>query len=154
MFAKTLLALFAGAAAVSAAPTEKRSAYYTDLAENKVIEGGRATFYTVTESEGYCGGWNKESQYVVAMNRPQLEGDAMCHNYVEITNTENGNKQVAQIVDECPGCKYGDLDMSKDLFAALSGRKDWKDQGVFPITYQFLPVDYNPPADSPAPQKS
>ena len=154
MFAKTLLALFAGAVAVSAAPTEKRSAYFTDLAENKTIEGGRATFYDAGENQGYCGYYNQGSQYVVAMNRPQLEGDAMCGNYVEITNTENGQKQVAQIVDECPECKYGSLDMSKSLFAALVPGENWEDKGVFPITYQFLPVDYQPPADSPVPVKA
>lgn len=143
MFAKTLLALFAGVVAVSAAPTEKRSAYFTDIENNNLITGGRATFYNTEVNDGYCGWFNHNSEHVVAMNRPQFEPENMCGNYVEIHNNENGNKLVAQIVDECPECQYGSLDLSEGLFADLVGG-DWQDKGVADISYTFLPTDYKP----------
>lgn len=143
MFAKTLLALFAGAVAVSAAPAEKRSAYFADIDQGKTISGGRATFYNTEKNDGYCGWFNRNSEHVVAMNRPQFEPENMCGNYVEINNSENGNKIVAQIVDECPECQYGSLDLSRGLFADLVG-DNWEDKGVADITYQFLPTDYKP----------
>lgn len=143
MFAKTLLALFAGAVAVSAAPAEKRSAYFADIDQGKVMTGGRATFYNSEENLGYCGWFNHNSEHVVAMNRPQFEPENMCGNYVEITNNETGNKITAQIVDECPECEYGSLDLSRGCFADFIGG-NWEDQGVADISFTFLPTDYKP----------
>jgi len=50
-------------------------------------------------------------------------------------NTKTGNVQNAKIVDLCPGCSSGDLDMSPTLFGALNNGD--MDAGVFPISWDF-----------------
>ncbi|KAI0340557.1 hypothetical protein BDW22DRAFT_1297320, partial [Trametopsis cervina] len=42
------------------------------------------------------------------------------HCYEKITITYGGKTVSAQIVDECPGCPYGGLDLSPGLFSYLS----------------------------------
>ena len=39
---------------------------------------------------------------------------------VTIQNNENGNQVQAKIVDECPGCAWGSLDMSPAVFGDLN----------------------------------
>lgn len=67
------------------------------------------------------------------MNVAQFDGS--CAKWVAITNTENGKTATAQVVDECPSCAYGSLDMSKTLFQALAS--GGLDQGVFQISWSY-----------------
>lgn len=54
---------------------------------------------------------------------------------IKITDTVTGNTATAQIADLCPGCSYGDLDMSEGLFSALHNGN--MDAGVFSIKWDF-----------------
>lgn len=144
MFAKTLFVLFSAAAvSVSAAPASKRqgSAYFADVESGKPIDGGQLTFYNTEENDGACGWFNHNSEHVVAVNSAQFEAENMCGKYVEVHNKLNDKTLVAQIVDECPTCNYGDLDLSEGFYDALVGDRD---VGVAPIDFKFLPLDYQP----------
>lgn len=118
----------------------------------------RATFYSPSVGIGACGWQNTDEELVVALNAPQyaLNADHNCGQSVRITNEQvsfalsiviflaadirqNGNQEIAKVVDLCPGCNDGDLDMSPALFGALNNN-DF-DQGVFPISWNFLPRD-------------
>lgn len=48
---------------------------------------------------------------IVALNAPQYSGGADCGKSITITNTDNGQTATATIVDECPGCGSGSLDL-------------------------------------------
>lgn len=120
MLASNVLALALAVAGASAAPIVKRSS-------------GQATYYAA--GLGACGWTNSGSDFIVAMNAPEWNGGSNCGKTVTITNTQNGNTQQAQIVDLCPGCSWGSLDMSTSLFSALNNGN--MDAGVFPISWSF-----------------
>jgi len=61
-----------------------------------------------------CGGTFTNSDFIVALNAAQFAGGALCFKTISIT--ANGKTASAQIVDMCPGCSYGGLDLSRGLF--------------------------------------
>ncbi|ADV25732.1 hypothetical protein I315_04449 [Cryptococcus gattii Ru294] len=147
MFTKIFVALFA-ATAVLAAPIES--------AEKRATYTGQATYYSPSVGTGACGWQNTDSELVVALNAPQWDSTANhgCGQMVTITNSQvssavyppsifpiadiiqqNGQQQQAKIVDMCPGCAEGSLDMSPTLFGALNNND--LDAGVFPISWDF-----------------
>jgi expansin (peptidoglycan-binding protein) len=63
---------------------------------------------------GACGKRNKPSDLIVALNSAQYGSGQYCGLRIEIE--ANGKTAVAEIVDECPGCGAGGLDLSKGLF--------------------------------------
>ncbi|KAF5391457.1 hypothetical protein D9757_002050 [Collybiopsis confluens] len=76
------------------------------------FDDARFTFFDV--GLGACGTTNVPSDFVVALNSAQYGGGEDC--YQTITISYNGMSTQAQIVDECPGCPYGGLDLSTGLF--------------------------------------
>jgi len=68
---------------------------------------------TETGNAGSCGRTLKNSEFVVAMNVPQYQA-GNC--FKSITLSWHGKQTRAQIVDMCPGCPYGGLDLSPKLF--------------------------------------
>ncbi|TYJ58397.1 hypothetical protein B9479_000943 [Cryptococcus floricola] len=132
MFAKLFAALFA-ASVVLAAPIESN--------EKRIMHSGRATFYTVTGTGSACEYTVTDTDFIVALNKPQynLHNGGNCGQYLTITNDNNGNSETAYVADECPECKDGSLDMSPALFSALNDGD--MDAGVFPISWHFLKRD-------------
>ncbi|BEJ17430.1 hypothetical protein CspHIS471_0608310 [Cutaneotrichosporon sp. HIS471] len=82
---------------------------------------GDATYYAT--GLGACGWTNSDSEDVVAINAPMWDAGKHCGAYVTITGPA-GTAQ-AKVVDLCPGCASGDLDMSPTLFTKVIG-----DQGI------------------------
>ncbi|KAG6914268.1 hypothetical protein DXG01_001352 [Tephrocybe rancida] len=74
--------------------------------------GSRWTFYDV--GLGACGQNNVGSDFVVALNGIQYGTGAHCMK--QIVMTYNGKSTNATIVDKCPGCPRGGLDLSNELF--------------------------------------
>lgn len=78
---------------------------------------------------GACGELHGGHEMVVALNQPQWDESALnlgfwtpnarCGQMVEIS-TEHGRNVKARIVDLCPACHYGSLDVSRPVFMALS----------------------------------
>ncbi|THH15984.1 hypothetical protein EW146_g4588 [Bondarzewia mesenterica] len=69
------------------------------------------TCYTYS---GACGGYNTEADFIVALNIAEWDNGAHCNEMITIT--VNGKSTQAQIVDECPGCSPGGLDLSPAIF--------------------------------------
>ncbi|BGP28550.1 hypothetical protein JCM10296v2_000286 [Rhodotorula toruloides] len=92
---------------------------------------GRGTWYTQDGNPGSCGQYHKDSDFIVAVNSPQVAGGAHCGQHVTITNTANGKTARALVADECPGCSYGGLDLSTALFQQLASL----DTGVINIKW-------------------
>ncbi|KAG9104926.1 hypothetical protein FRC06_004993 [Ceratobasidium sp. 370] len=92
--------------------------------------GGRATYYQT--GMGACGKYNNPSDKIVALNAPQFGGGYPGPNcFKMITICKGDNCHPAQIMDMCPGCDYGALDMSQSLFEQFANTDD----GVFQMTW-------------------
>ncbi|KAM0787957.1 hypothetical protein ACM66B_006161 [Microbotryomycetes sp. NB124-2] len=94
---------------------------------------GKATFYYQMGAAGSCGTANPDSAFIVAMNAPQANSNQHCGQTVKITNTANGKSVDATVADLCPGCGWGDLDLSVAAFDAIGAQET----GVLPITWSF-----------------
>jgi hypothetical protein len=84
---------------------------------------GESTFYAT--GLGNCGWQSQPSEYVVAMNAPQwsenggtASGGGPCGRNVIITDKVTGKQATATVVDQCPTCAHGSLDMSEGLLAS------------------------------------
>jgi len=78
----------------------------------KRFSNARFTFYQA--GMGACGKENSGDDFIVALNSPQYGSGSDC--FKQIIITANGKTHGATIVDECPSCPFGALDMSKALF--------------------------------------
>ncbi|TDL27551.1 hypothetical protein BD410DRAFT_782657 [Rickenella mellea] len=86
-----------------------------DVQLHKRFSNARFTFYDV--GLGACGIYNKPSDFIVALNSAQFGGGYPGPNcFKEINICYNGKCTGAQITDECPGCPFGGLDLSRGLF--------------------------------------
>lgn len=97
-------------------------------------EGGHcATYYDV--GLGACGNYNSDSEWVVAMNHVEWDGGSPCGRMVQIT-ASTGKTATAKVVDLCPGCGVGSLDLSRPVFEAISN--NGLTPGVIPISWQYI----------------
>lgn len=91
---------------------------------------GVATFYGATGA-GNCSYDPTGDLMVAAMNEQDYEGSQACGAYLDVTGPQ-GNTIRVKIVDRCPECEAGQLDLSAQAFAELAepskGRIDisWK----------------------------
>jgi len=91
---------------------------------------GEATYYDADGSGNCSFDPSPEDLMVAAMNAADYDGSAVCGACVAVDGP-NGSVTV-RIVDSCPGCEAGDLDLSQQAFeriAALSA-------GRVPITWR------------------
>jgi expansin (peptidoglycan-binding protein) len=96
-------------------------------------EQGRATYYDAT-GDGACSfGPSPGDLDVAAMDQAEWNGSAVCGECVAITGP-NG-KVTVRIVDLCPGCETGHLDLSQEAFAQIADVS----AGNVPITWQVEP---------------
>ena len=65
-----------------------------------------------------------------AMNYPQFGNSDFCGAYIKITGPQGS--VIVRIVDMCPGCQHGDIDMSPEAFAQIAQIQ----QGRVPISWQ------------------
>ncbi|PPQ64042.1 hypothetical protein CVT24_008855 [Panaeolus cyanescens] len=95
----------------------------------KRFDNARMTFFT--PGLGACGVVNTDADHVVALNGAQWDGGAHCNQNVVIN--ANGVTTTATIVDLCPGCPFGGLDLSTGLFSMFAST----DLGVISGTWNF-----------------
>ncbi|KAF8602119.1 hypothetical protein BDV93DRAFT_545520 [Ceratobasidium sp. AG-I] len=108
--------------------THAHLASRSDLAARQAYSGQATWFYP---GLGACGGTNTQYEHVVALDAPLWNNGANC--WRGITIQAYGQQVDAAIVDLCPGCGYGDLDMAPALFEAFTGL----DTGVFQMTWWY-----------------
>ncbi|KAG6815875.1 hypothetical protein H0H87_010618 [Tephrocybe sp. NHM501043] len=99
----------------------------------KRYSSARWTFYDV--GLGACGVTNVASDFIVALNSNQYGGGYPGPNcFKKISMTYNGKTTTATITDECPGCPYGGLDLSRGLFKFFAPESE----GVLTGTWNFI----------------
>ncbi|KAI9469967.1 MAG: hypothetical protein EXX96DRAFT_588221 [Benjaminiella poitrasii] len=124
---------------VSTSPLERRLLDSDSLI--KEVGGklftGRGTFYEV--GIGSCGEQDTDDDLVVAVNKKQMANGAnpnnnpQCDKMVSITGHKGST--LAKIVDTCPSCSFGALDMSPKVFKKVCGSLN---EGVCRIEWKFV----------------
>lgn len=90
---------------------------------------GEATYYTA-DGTGSCSfDASPGDLMVAAMNGADYDRAAWCGACLEVTGPHGA--VVVRVVDQCPGCKHGDLDLSPQAFQQLAPL----DVGRIPITW-------------------
>lgn len=79
---------------------------------------GEATYYDATGAGNCSFEPSPGDLMVAAMNGVDYAGAAWCGGCVEVTGPLG--KVVVRIVDQCPGCAKGDLDLSREAFAMIA----------------------------------
>lgn len=105
------------------------------------MHSGVATFYTTADGSGACL-YDKDTSdtHIAALNISDWAGSAWCGACVDITGPMSNTVRI-RIVDECPDCMPGQLDLHPDAFAELAP----KTEGRIPITWTFVACDVTGP---------
>ena len=103
------------------------------------IHQGIATYYNATGAGACSFDPSPNDLMVAAMNADEYDNAAVCGAYLRVT----GPKGIItiRIVDLCPECKAGHLDLSQEAFAAIADLP----QGIVPITWQVISPDLDGP---------
>jgi expansin len=94
---------------------------------------GEGTFYSPT-GLGNCSEEYPSDQMYAAMNKSQYDNSNACGSYVEITRKGTTKKVVVKILDQCPECPKGNIDLSKSAFLKLGTAVE----GRIPITWKYI----------------
>src|SRR5690606_1312697 len=96
------------------------------------VHSGEGTYYAADGSGNCSCDPSPDDLMVAALNTPDYHGSMLCGAYIEVTGPRGS--VVVRVVDRCPECAAGDVDLSPQAFeriAALSA-------GRVPITWRLL----------------
>ena len=100
---------------------------------------GKATYYDADGSGNCSFPASPQDLMVAALNTPDYNGSQSCGGCV-LVQGPSGSVTV-RIVDRCPGCSQGHIDLSKQAFAKIADLA----LGVVPVTWQFVPCTVQGP---------
>ena len=127
-------------ALVSAAPAKSSDKDISEMGSGKTYKGTATWYKPKTEGgdEGACWGEKiDDDSEIVALNAEQYgnmsKNSKHCGRQVRITGPEGS--AIATVIDACPGCEYGDLDLTPVLFKRVAGKMK---KGVADIEWQFI----------------
>jgi expansin (peptidoglycan-binding protein) len=93
---------------------------------------GIATYYNATGDGACMFGPSPQDLMVTALNAEQYDNALWCGAYVHVIGPEGD--VVVRIVDLCPECKTGHLDLSREAFDVIGDLP----QGIIPITWRVI----------------
>ncbi|KAJ1659787.1 hypothetical protein IWQ61_001184 [Dispira simplex] len=99
---------------------------------------GDGTYYSPSVGTGSCGWLNSDDEYVAALNADQFGNPAnpnnspFCGKKIKVDGPKGSVE--ATIVDKCPVCKHGDIDLSTGAFDQIADQAE----GRVPITWSFM----------------
>jgi expansin len=94
---------------------------------------GQGTFYTPT-ALGNCSEEYPSNQLYAAMNKPQYNNSNACGSYIEVTRKGTTKKVIVKVLDQCPECPNGNVDLSKTAFLKLGTAVE----GRIPISWKYI----------------
>ncbi|SCE77422.1 Peptidoglycan-binding domain-containing protein, expansin [Micromonospora coriariae] len=102
---------------------------------------GKATFYDSNGAGGNCSNpAAPANRLYVALGPTEYAAGAACGGFLDVTGPK-GTIRVL-IMDQCPECEPGHLDLSREAFARIADPV----QGLVPVTYRAV---VNPPLPGP-----
>ncbi|CAE6477881.1 unnamed protein product [Rhizoctonia solani] len=118
----SLLVLALGAPTPVALSETELQASAEDLDARSVIEAransGKGTWYNPSVGTGACGWRNKDSELVVALGPSKFKKVKKCGQSITV---KSGGKSVnVKVVDLCPSCGGGSVDLSPAAFKKLA----------------------------------
>jgi expansin (peptidoglycan-binding protein) len=102
---------------------------------------GVATFYTTADGSGACLYDKSADIHIAALNVSDWANSAWCGACADVTTTDGSKTVRVRIVDECPDCSPGQLDLHPDAFAMLAPTS----AGRIPINWTFTACDVTGP---------
>jgi expansin (peptidoglycan-binding protein) len=103
-------------------------------------ESGDGTYYDA-DGTGNCSfDASPNDLMVAAMNKPDYGNAVWCGACLAVTGPM-GNTITVRVVDSCPGCSHGDLDLSETAFGMLSPLS----AGRIAISWHEVPCDVSGP---------
>ncbi|MEU8260763.1 expansin EXLX1 family cellulose-binding protein [Micromonospora sp. NPDC048999] len=138
------LAVRGGAAPACAAPRALPAALPGALAGpplGDTVRTGKATFYDSNGAGGNCSRPTAPAnQLYVALGPNEYASGAACGGFLDVTGPK-GTVRVL-VMDQCPECEPGHLDLSAQAFARIADPV----QGIVKVTYRAV---VNPPLPGP-----
>jgi expansin len=105
------------------------------------VHHGEATYYTFANGAGNCGFDSTPNDLMVgAMNHVDYAGSYICGSCVEITGPQNDIIDI-RIVDQCPECPQGNIDLSPLAFSKIADLK----LGRVSISWHLIPCNVSGP---------
>jgi expansin (peptidoglycan-binding protein) len=102
---------------------------------------GIATHYVLQSGGGNCSYPGPPANHMfVALSAPEYHGAAPCGSYLQVKGP-HGSVRV-EVIDQCPECKSGHIDLSEAAFAKLAPLRD----GIISVSYHTIK---NPPLPGP-----
>jgi len=108
-------------------------------AQSNPIHQGIATYYDATGAGACLFDPSPNDLMVAAMNAEEYNNAAYCGAYLKVTGAKG--TAIVRIVDLCPECKAGHLDLSPEAFAQI----DDLYKGRVSITWQVVSPELNGP---------
>jgi expansin (peptidoglycan-binding protein) len=125
----TICSIVFNASMISAAPDD-----------GSITHNGEATYYAATGGGNCSFDASPENALLVgAMNELDYDNSTGCGSFVNITGPDGD--VVIRIVDRCPECSEGDIDLSPDAFEEISPLA----MGRIEISWNFVPGDITGP---------
>ena len=101
---------------------------------------GEATYYTFADGSGNCGfPATPDDLMVGAMNHDDYAASAVCGACVALAGPSGA--VTVRIVDQCPECPRGNIDLSPEAFAEIADLS----AGRVPISWSYVPCDVSGP---------
>ena len=126
------------ASAMSASAMSLPALSLSALSEQSGTASGTATHYVLTGLPNCSYPSPPADDLFAALSPPQYDGAAACGGYLTITGPDGS--VTVQVIDQCPDCAAGHIDLSEPAFAALAPLS----AGLINVRYQYL-------ADPPLP---
>jgi expansin (peptidoglycan-binding protein) len=105
----------------------------------EVFHTGEGTYYDATGAGNCSFDPSPQDLMVAAMNHTDYAQAALCGAYVEVTGPKG--TATVKIVDRCPECATGDIDLSKQAFALIADLV----AGRVPIRWRIVGPDLQGP---------
>jgi expansin (peptidoglycan-binding protein) len=96
------------------------------------VHTGEGTYYDATGAGNCSFDASPDNLMVAAMNHTDYDNAALCGAYVQVTGPKG--VVVLRIVDRCPECPAGDVDLSQEAFALIADLAD----GRVPISWRLV----------------
>jgi expansin (peptidoglycan-binding protein) len=103
------------------------------------VHQGIATYYQATGAGACMFDPSPNDLRVAAMNAVEYDNAAVCGAYVLVAGPQGA--VTVRIVDLCPECRAGHLDLSREAFSSIGDLPE----GVIPVTWQMV----SPPLSGP-----
>jgi expansin len=97
-----------------------------------IVHSGKATYYNATGSGNCMFDPTPGDLMVAAMNNTEYANASVCGASVRVTGPKG--QVTVRIVDKCPGCAVGGLDLSKQAFMRIADTS----QGIVNVTWRYV----------------